>query len=87
MPKDIEQKVRGFIADNFFVSSDSEALPKDTSLIEAGIIDSTGILELVAFLEEAFQVAVKDDEIVPDNLDTVQAIVSYVDMKRRSVAA
>ncbi|HMN85255.1 MAG TPA: acyl carrier protein [Bauldia sp.] len=78
---DIQEKVRTFIEDNFLFRSDSETLAADASLLDAGLIDSTGILELVAFLEQSFGISVADAEIVPANLDSIATIAAYVEGK------
>jgi acyl carrier protein len=75
---DIEQKIRQFITDNFLFREDRASLTDAESLLEAGVIDSTGVLELVAFLEREFGLAVDDAEIVPENLDSISRIVGYV---------
>ena len=73
-----DQTIRNFIVDNFLFREDREAIADDDSLLDAGLIDSTGILELVAYLEAQFGIAVADDEIVPDNLDSIASIAAYV---------
>jgi acyl carrier protein len=73
-------KVREFIVENFLFG-DGESLKDDTSFMEEGIIDSTGILELVFFLEETFGFSVEDDELVPDNMDSLQNIARFIDRK------
>jgi acyl carrier protein len=75
---DIEQKIRQFITDNFLFREDRASLTDAESLLEAGVIDSTGVLELIAFLESEFGLAVDDAEIVPENLDSISRIVGYV---------
>jgi acyl carrier protein len=75
---DIEQKIREFIADNFLFREDRASLSDAESLLEAGVIDSTGVLELVAFLESEFGLAISDAEMVPENLDSISRIVGYV---------
>lgn len=87
MSDDIERDIRGFIADNFLFRDDGPAPNDDESLIDAGLIDSMGILELVAFLETRFALAVADSEIVPANMDSIRAIASYVRRKRALAAA
>ena len=74
-------KVRTYIVNNFLFGN-SEKLTNSTSLLEAGIIDSTGILEIVQFVEETFQIKVNDDELLPENLDTVEAISRYIERKK-----
>ncbi|MBI2223700.1 MAG: acyl carrier protein [Betaproteobacteria bacterium] len=81
MQIDIEQKVRQFITDNFLFREDRASLTDSESLLEAGVIDSTGALELVAFLETEFGLALGDAEMVPENLDSISRIVSYVQGK------
>ena len=57
------------------------------SLMEKGIIDSTGVLELVAFLESNFGFQVEDEELTPDNLDSIEQIAGYIDRKRAQAGA
>jgi len=73
-------KVREFIVENFLFG-DGESLKNDTSFMEEGIIDSTGILELVFFLEETFGLIVEDEELVPDNMDSLRNITRFIDRK------
>ncbi|OHB84931.1 MAG: acyl carrier protein [Planctomycetes bacterium RBG_19FT_COMBO_48_8] len=79
-------KVREFVVENFLFG-DGEALKNDTSFMEEGIIDSTGILELVFFLEETFGLSVEDDELVPDNMDSLQNIARFIDRKQNASSA
>ena len=78
MQADIEQRINQFITDNFLFREDRASLTDAESLLEAGVIDSTGVLELVAFLESEFGFVVDDAEIVPENLDSISRIVGYV---------
>jgi acyl carrier protein len=73
-------KVREFVVENFLFG-DGETLKDDTSFMEEGIIDSTGILELVFFIEETFGFSVEDDELIPDNMDSLQNIARFIDRK------
>lgn len=77
----IEQKVRGFILENFMFTNDESALSSEESLLEKGVIDSTGVMELVAFLEDEYAFQIGDDELVPENLDSVHNIVTFVGSK------
>lgn len=77
---DNSSKVREFIVENFLFG-DGEALRQDTSFMEEGIIDSTGILELVFFLEESFGINVEDHELVPENMDSLDSIAGFIDRK------
>lgn len=87
MQADIATQVREFIADNFLFREERSDISDTESLLDAGLIDSTGILELVAYLEQAFAIQMADAEIVPENLDSVQAITAYVMRKKRETAA
>jgi acyl carrier protein len=64
-----------------------EALTDSDSLLDKGIIDSTGVLELVGFLEEHFGVEVKDEDLVPENLDSINNLVNYLERKKGSAVA
>jgi acyl carrier protein len=77
---DNSSKIREFIVENFLFG-DGEALKEDTSFMEEGIIDSTGTLELVFFLEETFGINVEDDELVPENFDSLGRIARYLEAK------
>jgi acyl carrier protein len=77
----VNSKVREFIKDNFMYRDDRADLADTESLLDAGLIDSTGILELVAFIETEFSIQMADTDIVPDNLDSVDTIVRYVEGK------
>lgn len=79
---DIRTEVRGFIVESFLFGDDSQPLPDDISLIDNDLVDSTGVLELVGFIEERFGVAVDDAEIVPANLDSIERIAAFVTRKR-----
>jgi len=80
---DNSSKVREFVVENFLFG-DGEALKYDTSFMEESIIDSTGILELVFFLEETFGLNIEDDELVPDNMDSLQNIARFIARKMNS---
>jgi len=73
--------IRGFIVENFLMGEDDGELDNDGSLLEQGIIDSTGVLEVVAFVEETFNFEVDDSDVVPENFDTVNCLASYVRRK------
>jgi acyl carrier protein len=75
-----KNKIREFIITNFLFG-DAEKLTDTTSFLDAGIIDSTGILEIVSYLEEQFSITVDDDELLPENLDSVDAIAGYLEKK------
>jgi acyl carrier protein len=81
-PDAIEQEVRQFLRDNFPLSADGVALDREDSLIEVGVIDSTGVLELIAFLEQQYGITVEDNEVLPANLDSIDQIVAFVQRKQ-----
>lgn len=83
----IEDQIREFIVENFLFGDTSRPLDVKTSLIENDLVDSTGILELVAFIEERFEFRVADNEIVPDNLDSIMRIAAYVASKQGAAAS
>ncbi len=87
MRNDVADKVRLFIKDNFWFRDESAAFADTESLLDAGLIDSTGILELVAFLESEFALNVADADIIPENLDSVAAISAYVNRRLGTAAA
>jgi acyl carrier protein len=76
----IRTKVREFIIGNFYVAEPA-ALTDDMSLLDAGIIDSTGVMEVITYLESEFSFAMDDKEMVPDNLDGISNITKYVQTK------
>jgi acyl carrier protein len=76
----VEAKIRAYIAENFLFG-DSAQLAMDDSFLDKGIIDSTGILEIVMFLEEQFGIKVADSEMLPENLDSIRNIVRFIAKK------
>ena len=72
--------VRQYVVENFLFGEDGN-LEDTSSFLETGIIDSTGILELVSFLEETFRVSIADEELVPENLDSIANVVAYLQKK------
>lgn len=81
----VEQQLRTFITENFFV--EDADLRGEASLTRSGIIDSTGVMEILLFLEERFGIKVPDDEITPENLDTLDNLVRYVGQAENRVSA
>jgi acyl carrier protein len=77
---DIIERVRAFITTNFY-TGDPASISDDTSLLEQGIVDSTGVLEVIAFLEIDLGVQVEDSEITPENLDSIGRIAAFVQRK------
>jgi acyl carrier protein len=83
----IATEIRNFIVANFLFGQDGDGFTDDQSFLESGIIDSTGLLELVSFVEQQYGISVADRELVPENLDSLRNIAQFVVAKRRSVAA
>jgi acyl carrier protein len=77
----IQERVKQFIVENFYVSEPAE-LTEETSLIQGGYVDSTGMLEVIAFLEGEYGIKVADQETVPENLETIGRIGAYVARKK-----
>jgi len=71
----LEKQIREFLLSNFYVDTQ---LNSNTSLLETGVIDSTGVLEVIGFIEETFGIAVDDEEMLPENLDSIEGISKYV---------
>jgi acyl carrier protein len=87
MPQsDMTHRIKAFVAENFLFREDRADIPETESLIEAGIIDSTGVLELVAYLENDLGITVDDADILPENLDSIAAISAYVTRKLGTAA-
>ncbi len=80
----IEKEIRKFIIENFILDGDSNLSDED-SLLEKGIIDSTGVLELVAFIEETYQFRIQDEELIPENLDSIKNISLFVQNKLNEI--
>ena len=78
----VERDVTAFIVDNFLFGNADEAPKPAASFMETGLIDSTGVLELVAFVEEKYGFKVGDDELVPENLDSVANLAAFVARKK-----
>lgn len=72
--------VKDFVLENFLFG-DNGQLTEDTSFLESGIVDSTGVLELVTFLENTFDIRIEDDELVPENLDNLKSIAQFLELK------
>ncbi|NNE64825.1 MAG: acyl carrier protein [Gammaproteobacteria bacterium] len=77
-----KEKLRRFILENFLFTDDESELNDDDSFMENQIIDSTGILEVIEFLEDEWNIKTEDDEMIPDNLDSVNKVISFVERKQ-----
>ena len=74
-------EIRNFIVENFLFGDTANPLNDEDSFLENGIIDSTGVLELVSHLEATFEIKVEDEELIPDNLDSIANVVKYLERK------
>jgi acyl carrier protein len=81
-----QQQIRDFVTSNFYVPH-PKALEDRTSLLDQGIIDSTGVLEVIMYIESTFGVTVEDSEMLPENLDSIERIAAFVARKQVPVAA
>jgi acyl carrier protein len=81
------EEVRFFIIDNFLFGQGGEDLEAGDSLMEKGIIDSTGVLELIVFLENTYGIQVEDEDLIPDNLDSIANLACYIERKVNGVEA
>jgi len=77
----IKKDLREFIVDNFMVGSENETLNDDDSFMEKGIVDSTGVLELTSFVEEKYEFSIDDEEMLPENLDSIDNLVKFISRK------
>jgi acyl carrier protein len=78
----IRESLRRYVLENHLFTDDNSRLKDDDSFLETGILDSTGIMELIMFVEETFQIKVSDDEMVPDYLDSIDSLVAFVTRKQ-----
>ena len=77
----IKSQVRQYVMDNFLMGSGPQALGDDDSFMAQHVIDSVGVLELISFLEQTYGIKVEDDEMVPDNLDSLNGVGRYLERK------
>jgi len=80
----MQHELRKFIQENFMFGLENIELSGDDSLIGKGLIDSSGVLELIAFLEEKFAITVEDSELVPENLDSINALTRFIETKTKT---
>jgi acyl carrier protein len=77
----IRDRVQKFIEERFLAGAGLDRIQPDESLLENGIMDSTGVIELIDFLEETFNTKIMDEEVVPDNLDSINKVVAFIERK------
>lgn len=78
--------IRQYILGNLLFTEDESVLQDNDSFLDHGIIDSTGVLEIILFIEETFDIKVNDDEMLPANLDSVNNLVAFVNRKKAAAA-
>jgi acyl carrier protein len=78
---EIRSRVHEYLVENFLFGGEGAEIGDDDSFLESGLIDSTGILELIQFLEETFDMVVDDEDMIPENLDSIQRVTKYVGSK------
>ncbi len=81
MPEDTKKILKDFIIDSFLPFAEENPFKDEDSFMEKGIINSTGVLELLEFIEETFEITVEDEEVIPDNLDSLNKLVNFVERK------
>lgn len=79
-----EQALRSYILENYLFSDDPSDLNNEDSFLEQGILDSTGIMELIFFIEEHYGISVDDEEMVPENLDSIDNLVRFIAGKKNA---
>lgn len=74
----IKEKIRSFIVETFLLGDDTTVFTDENSFLENGIVDSTGILELISFVEETYSISIEEEEMVPDNLDSLNNLSEFI---------
>lgn len=77
-----KEELRKFIHENFLYGESSMVLHDDTSFLETGIIDSTGVLELISFVQKKYGISVNDEELLPENFDSIARLATYIEKKK-----
>jgi acyl carrier protein len=87
MAETVGTEIRTFIVENFLFGQEGRGFAEDESFLESGIIDSTGLLELVAFVEQKYGISIADRELLPENLDSLKNITTFIARKRETATA
>jgi acyl carrier protein len=82
----MQQDIREYIVDTFLFGEDG-GLQDDSSFLEEGIVDSTGIMQLVSYLQEQYRITIEDEELIPDNLDSIRKVMAFVAAKKQAQPA
>ena len=80
--KETQDQVRNFVIENLLLGEEEENFTNGQSFLDSGLIDSTGILEIIGFLEDEYDITIKDDEMIPENLDSVERIVAFLEKRK-----
>jgi acyl carrier protein len=80
----VESKLRAYVLENYLFTDDASALDDSDSFMAKGILDSTGIMDMILFIEESFGVHVEDEDMVPENLDSVEKMAAFIRRKQSS---
>jgi acyl carrier protein len=83
----INDELRNFITESIMYGHNTDFLADDSSFLESGVIDSTGVLELINYMESRFGISVADDELVPENLDSINGLIRFIEKKSGEVKA
>jgi len=83
---DVQSILRNYIRDNFLLRKDMTDIGDDDPLLESGIVDSIGIVQFASFLESTFDIVIDDEDIVPENFETMASIAAFVDRQRGQVS-
>jgi acyl carrier protein len=78
----VSEDIRNFVVENFLFGEEGR-LKEDSSFLKEGIVDSTGIMQLVSFIQEQFAVVVEDEELTPENLDSIRRVANFIEEKKR----
>ncbi len=81
---EVEKLMRDFIVENFLFGKKDATLGDDDSFLQKGLIDSTGILEVISFIEGKFGIKVEDEELLPENLDSIRRLANFIGRKQGS---
>jgi acyl carrier protein len=87
MVENVVSEIRAFIVANFLFGQEGKGFTEDESFLETGIIDSTGLLELVAFVEQQYGISIADRELLPENLDSLKNLSRFIVRKRETTNA
>jgi acyl carrier protein len=87
MSETFAPEIKAFIVSNFLFGQEGAGFAEDQSFLESGIIDSTGLLELVSFVEQRYGISIADRELVPENLDSLRNISAFVARKVEAASA